>query len=66
MKVEPAPAGNPALRLQVTVPVPPTAGVVQLQPEGTDSAWNVVPAGSVSVSVALVASLGPAFATVTW
>src|SRR5688572_4861953 len=31
--------------VHVIAPVAPTAGVVQLHPPGTDSDWNVVPAG---------------------
>ena len=45
--------------LQWTVPVLPTAGVVQLQPAGAVSAWKVVLAGIVSSSAALAAGLGP-------
>src|SRR5258708_1302608 len=46
--------------VQDTVPPAPIEGVVQVQPLGALSDWNVVPAGSGSVSVALVASTGPA------
>jgi hypothetical protein len=44
---------------QLTVPPAPTAGVVQLQPPGEDRETNVVPAGSVSLIVALAAVPGP-------
>ena len=37
--------------LQVIVPVPPTAGVVQVQPAGEVSDWNVVFAGMALVRV---------------
>jgi flagellar hook assembly protein FlgD len=45
-------------------PVAPGAGVVQDQPAGDDSETNVVPAGSVSASAAVVALVGPPFVTV--
>jgi hypothetical protein len=48
----------------VTVPPAPTAGVVHDQPPGEDSDTNVVPAGSVSVRLAMGALLGPALPTV--
>ena len=50
--------------VQVTVPVPFTGGVVQLQPPGELSETKVVPAGVASVSVALMAGFGPLFVTV--
>jgi hypothetical protein len=50
--------------VQVTLPLAPAAGVVQVQPAGAESETNVVPAGSVSLIVTDCASLGPAFATV--
>jgi long-subunit acyl-CoA synthetase (AMP-forming) len=49
--------------VQVIVPVPPTAGVVQLQPPGDESDVNVVFAGSVSVSETLCATFGPLLVT---
>jgi hypothetical protein len=49
---------------QLTVPMPPTAGVVQDQPPGDDSETNLVPVGRVSASAAVVALLGPALFTV--
>ena len=57
------PAGSVAI-VHVTVPVPPTAGVVHDQPAGDASEVNVVFAGSASVSATVVALLGPLFATV--
>jgi hypothetical protein len=60
-------AGAPTARLallHVTTPVPPAAGVVQLQPPGDDSDVNMVLAGMASVSVTLAAVLGPLFCTV--
>ena len=48
---------------QLIVPVPPTAGVVQLQPAGTASDVNVVFAGSVSVSEIVCPIFGPLFLT---
>jgi len=49
---------------QDTVPPAPTAGVVHDQPPGDDSDTNVVFAGSVSESAAVMALLGPALSTV--
>ena len=51
---------------QETVPVPPGAGLVQMNagPVGCDSETNVVFGGSVSAIVTLVASDGPLFFTV--
>jgi hypothetical protein len=45
--------------VQVTVPVPPTAGFVQVQPVGFIIDENVVPVGMVSVNVTFKAVLGP-------
>jgi hypothetical protein len=42
-----------------TVPVAPTAGVVQLQPRGEASETKVVLPSRLSVTVALLESLGP-------
>lgn len=50
--------------VQETVPLLPSAGVVQLQPPGAASETNVVPLGKVSVKVAVVAALGPALLAV--
>jgi hypothetical protein len=49
--------------VQVIVPVPPTTGVTQDHPAGGVTDWKVVLAGVVSVSVAVVAELGPLFVT---
>jgi len=49
------------LFVAVTVPFAPTAGVVDAHPAGAVNETNVVFAGSASVSVMLVASLGPLF-----
>src|SRR2546423_12788529 len=58
-----APAANVA-RVAVTVPVPPTGGVVRVNagPLSWVKDTNVVFAGMTSVIVTLRASLGPAFA----
>ena len=56
-------AGNCAIE-QLTVPVPPTEGLVQDQPAAGASETKVVPAGSVSAIVAFCASLGPTFVAV--
>jgi hypothetical protein len=50
--------------VQLTVPLVPTAGVVQLQPAAEVNDAKVVPPGSVSSSVDVVAGSGPALATV--
>ena len=49
---------------QLTLPVPPTAGVLQDHPPGEESDTKVVPAGSVSARATDWALLGPAFVTV--
>src|SRR5438477_254535 len=59
VKVAVAPLASDGL-VHVTVPVDPTAGVVQVQPAGLDIDWNVVCAGSGSVIVTLAAAFGPA------
>ena len=52
--------------LQVIVPVPPTAGVMQVQPAGgTPMLWNVVPAGIVREYVGFAAAIGPLL-VMTW
>ncbi len=59
-------AAVPPLRLksvQTTFPVPPTAGVLQLQLAGAINETNVVFAGIASDSVALSAALGPLLVT---
>ncbi len=48
---------------QETVPLVPTAGVVQLQPAGAESAWKVVPAGNGSLTTVVMPSFGPSFET---
>src|SRR5947199_3964477 len=63
VNVSSAPPGSEA-RAHDTVPLLPVAGDVQLHAAGEASDTNVVPEGSVSVSLALAASLGPAL--VTW
>src|SRR5208282_268422 len=45
--------------VQVTFPVPPTAGVVQVHPAGASTDWYVVFAGVASVKLAAVAAAGP-------
>jgi len=52
-----------AVSVQVIVPVPPTAGVVQVQPAGADTDWNVVFVGVASVKLTPVAAAGPLFVT---
>jgi hypothetical protein len=49
--------------VQLIVPVPPEAGVVQDHPDGTVIEPNVVLAGVVSVRLVLAALLGPEFVT---
>ena len=49
--------------VQTTLPVPPPAGVTQLQPAGAATETNVVFAGTASTSVALSAALGPLLVT---
>ena len=49
--------------LQLIAPLAPTAGVVHVQPAGAMSETNVVPEGSVSLQLALVALSGPLFVT---
>ena len=51
--------------LQTTLPVPPTAGFMHVQPAGADMETNVVLAGTASTRVALSAALGPLLVT-TW
>ena len=59
----PEPAASNGL-VQVMVPVPPTAGIVQVNPGGEERDWKVVPVGMVSVRVTLAASEGPLLVTV--
>jgi hypothetical protein len=53
-----APLASDAIE-QLIVPVPPTAGVVQLQPPGEVIDWNVTPEPIDSVIFALAAASGP-------
>lgn len=49
--------------VQTTLPVLPTAGVVQVQPAGVARETNVVLLGTASTSEALSAALGPLLVT---
>src|SRR5262245_45425400 len=49
----------------VKVPTPPTAGAAQLHPCGAEKELNVVPVGSGSETIRLVAVPGPLFLTVS-
>src|SRR6266436_3865409 len=49
---------------QLRAPGPPGGGVVQDQPAGAATDWNVVPAGRVSETTTSSAASGPALATV--
>ena len=49
---------------QLIVPVPPAAGVVQLQPAGAMIDWNVTPEPIDSVILAFAAASGPLFVSV--
>ena len=50
--------------VQVTFPVPPIAGVVQVQPAGAETEAKVVLAGTASVKFTVVATAGPLLVTV--
>jgi len=50
--------------LQVTLPVPPTAGAVQVQPAGAETETNVVLVGTASRKLTAEAGPGPLFVTV--
>src|ERR1700730_4424028 len=50
--------------VQLTLPVPLTAGVVQVQPAGIARDWNVVLAGTASLNTAFTASRGALLVTV--
>jgi hypothetical protein len=59
-------ADDPAARYVATqemVPAEPSAGVVQLHPEGTTIDWNVVFAGTTEVKKSPAASLAPLLVT---
>lgn len=58
-----APLGIDAIE-QVIVPVPPIAGVVQLNPAGALTDWNVAPEPMTSTIFALAAASGPLFVSV--
>jgi hypothetical protein len=61
-------ADDAAMRVGVvaiTVPLPPTAGALTVQPAGAVNDTNVVFAGVTSVSETAVASLGPLFVAVS-
>src|SRR5258706_2655534 len=60
VKSSAAPTARLAM-VQVTVPVPPTAGVAQVHPSGEESETNVVPVGTVSVKLTVSAVSGPLF-----
>ena len=59
------PEVDPAMfvSVQLTLPVPPTIGVMQLHPAGALREMKVVLAGIVVTRVALSAALGPVFVT---
>src|SRR5437764_1377447 len=63
VKLGAAPAATVGL-VKVTVPVPPIAGAVVVQPAGAVAETKVVPAGMVSGSATPWASLGPLFVSV--
>src|SRR5215218_2225414 len=58
-RVKTASPGASVGTVQVTSPVPPTAGVRQVQPPGSVSDWKVTPAGNGSLSSTSAASPGP-------
>ena len=62
MNVAVAPLASVAV-VQLTVPVEPAAGVVQVQPAGVGIDWKVVSGGSRSFIVTLAAAFGPALLT---
>src|SRR5437762_2324905 len=62
VKVAVAPLAIHAV-VQLTVPVDPAAGVVQVQPAGVVMDWKVVSAGSTSLIATLAAVFGPALLT---
>src|SRR2546430_356133 len=51
------------MKLQVTVPVPPEAGLTQVQPAGAVRETIVVEPGTTSVTTTALALSGPAFVT---
>src|SRR5438067_1379997 len=64
VKVAVAPLAIDAV-VQLTVPVDPAAGVVQVEPRGVGMEWKVVSAGSASFIATLAAVFGPALLTPT-
>jgi hypothetical protein len=60
---DPLPFAGSVAMVQFTVPVPPTAGVVQLHPAGDVSETNVVFAGRVSDNATVVAAAAVRFVT---
>ena len=58
------PAGRLAESVQLIVPVPPTAGVVQLHPAGASTDSKVVFGGVASVKLTPVAAAAPLFVIV--
>src|SRR5687767_12111423 len=60
VKTSSAPTGTLGL-VQVTVPLVPTAGVLQVQPAGEASETKVVPPGNGSLNVASNEASGPLF-----
>src|SRR4051794_39430276 len=58
-----APLASDAIE-QLIVPVPPIAGVVQLQPPGAAIDWNVTPEPIDSMILAFAAASGPLFVSV--
>jgi hypothetical protein len=60
---DPLPSAGSVAMVQFTVPVPPTAGVVQLHPAGDVNETNVVFAGRVSDNATVVASAAVRFVT---
>src|SRR5262244_2640175 len=64
-KLTTAPAAMvwPTFRVQVKVPVPPAAMLLQVQLAGGVKETSVVPAGIASVNVAVLAAAGPLLVT---
>ena len=56
--VAPMPSGK-LVFVEVMVPVPPTPGVVEVQPFGAVNDTNVVPVGTLSVRTGIWAGFGP-------
>jgi len=60
---DPLPLAGRVAMVQLTVPVPPTAGVVQVHPAGDVRDTNVVFAGRVSDRATVVAAVAVRFVT---